>query len=107
MSVLTTRSRTKAEIAPSVRKCDAMIGADHAARTRFRADTNTAAGRTAGPENRERQGLWMKGVFKLLRAAHPRLRPNGLDPVGKGRDEAEVLAHVLLADQPDRHHSAG
>ncbi len=38
----------------------------------------------------------------LLGAAHPRLRPDRLHPVGKTGDEAEVFADVLLADPPGR-----
>src|SRR5579863_8142809 len=42
-----------------------------------------------------------------LGTAHPGLWTETLYPVGKGRDEAEILQHVLLADQTHRHHTAG
>jgi hypothetical protein len=40
-------------------------------------------------------------------AAHPRLGPDRLDPIGEGRDEAEVLADMLLADPADRNDATG
>ena len=42
-----------------------------------------------------------------LGATHPGLRPDAAYPIGKARDEAEILQHMLLADQPDRHDATG
>src|SRR5580700_4881967 len=42
-----------------------------------------------------------------LRPAHPEFRADAAYPVREARDETEVLPHMLLADQPDRHHAAG
>src|SRR3546814_10632161 len=42
-----------------------------------------------------------------LCAPHPRLGPDAPHPIGEARDEAEILAHMLFADQADRHHAAG
>ena len=42
-----------------------------------------------------------------LRASHPRFGADATDPVGEARDEAEVLDHVLFADQPYRHDASG
>src|SRR3546814_4739772 len=41
-----------------------------------------------------------------LGPAHPGFWPDAADPVGEARDETEILADMLLADQPDRHDAA-
>src|SRR5438270_565932 len=41
-----------------------------------------------------------------LRSSHPRLTTDATDPIGEARDEAQILAHVLLADQPHWHYAA-
>src|ERR1700722_5254243 len=42
-----------------------------------------------------------------LGAAHPGLGPGAAHPVGEARDEAQIFADMLLADQADRHDAAG
>jgi len=42
-----------------------------------------------------------------LGPAHPGLGADAAHPIREARDETEVLAHMLLADQPNRHHAAG
>src|SRR5208282_2209515 len=42
-----------------------------------------------------------------LGSAHPGLGTDAAHPIREAWDEAEVLADMLLADQPDRHHAAG
>jgi hypothetical protein len=42
-----------------------------------------------------------------LGAAHPRQWPDGARPVREARNEPEVLAHVLFADQSDGHDPPG
>ena len=42
-----------------------------------------------------------------LGPAHPELGADAAHPIRETRDEAEVFVHMLLADQPDRHHAAG
>ncbi len=41
-----------------------------------------------------------------LRPAHPGFRPDAAHPVGEARDEAEILDHMLFADQAHRHDAA-
>src|SRR5579863_9112888 len=60
------------------------------------------------------EGRWSAGggeridvAMDGLGTAHPGLWTEALYPVGKARDEAEILQHVLLADQTHRHHPAG
>jgi hypothetical protein len=38
-----------------------------------------------------------------LRATHPWFWPDAAHPVGETRDEAEILDHMLFADQAHRH----
>ena len=45
-------------------------------------------------------------VIEAAGAAHPRQRTDRAHPVGKGRDEAEILLHVLLADIAGRNNAA-
>src|SRR3984957_14854896 len=41
-----------------------------------------------------------------LGAAHPGLGPDAAHPVGEARDEAQIFADMLFADQADRHDAA-
>lgn len=54
-------------------------------------------------------GGWCEipGVINAHGAAHPWLRADGTDPVGKGWDAPEILAHMLLAHPSGRDHAAG
>jgi hypothetical protein len=42
-----------------------------------------------------------------LRAAHPWFRTDTLHPIGKGRDEAEILDDMLFADPARGNDAAG
>ena len=42
-----------------------------------------------------------------LGPTHPGLGPDGLHPVGKARDEAEVFLHMLLTDPAGRDDAPG
>ena len=42
-----------------------------------------------------------------LRTAHPGFRANAAYPVGKTGDEPQILHHMLLANQADRHDPTG
>ena len=46
-------------------------------------------------------------ALDLLRAAHPWLWADTLYPIGKGRDEAEILDDILLADPAHGDDAAG
>src|ERR1035437_2391530 len=65
---------------------------------------------TAGPGTTQMSGLNAGGQLRVndfRRAAHPAFRPDGLRPISKLWDEAEVLPDVLLANPPGRDDSAG
>ena len=52
--------------------------------------------------------MWRLDVaLDLLGAAHPGLWADTLHPIGKGRDEAEILDDMLLADPARRDDAAG
>lgn len=51
-----------------------------------------------------REGIGV--TVNRLGPAHPGFGPYAADPVGEIREEAGVLAHMLLADQPDRYDAA-
>ena len=50
------------------------------------------------------QGIGLFG--ESLCSAHPRFWTNAPHPVRKARNKAEILADVLLADQPHKHNAA-
>jgi hypothetical protein len=48
-----------------------------------------------------------RAVFKAAGAPHARQGPDRAHPVGEGRDEPEILLHVLLADPAGRYDAPG
>jgi hypothetical protein len=48
-----------------------------------------------------------KGVFQAQRAPHPGFGPDGLHPISKRGDEAEILAHMLFADRSNGKNASG
>ena len=51
--------------------------------------------------------LYRREIFESLGATHPGFRAYGSCPIGEGRDEAEIFAHMLLADPAHRNNAAG
>jgi hypothetical protein len=45
-------------------------------------------------------------VLEAVGAAHSGQRPDGADPVGEGRDKAEILLDMLFANPAGRDHAA-
>src|SRR5258707_6366950 len=52
-------------------------------------------------------GEWVDILVDRLRASHPGLRMDATHPFGEARDEAEIFAPVLFADQPYGHDAPG
>jgi len=55
----------------------------------------------------DRARLGINLCLDLLGPTHPRFRSDRLDPVGEARNEAQVLADMLLANPSGRDHTAG
>src|SRR6202162_4151262 len=62
---------------------------------------------TLGRRGRQAGGEGIDVAVDRLGAAHPDLRPDAPHPVREARNEAEIFADMLFADQPHGHDAAG